>query len=228
VDVCLVHGAWHDDACWELLVTELEGRGHRCATPVLPLEDDDATFADYARVVTESLAGWDEPVLVGHSLSSAVVPLVAVERPVRVLVYLCPAMAGFRSPEDEPPWRRATWNGAAEDDRGRMWWPRERAVAELYGRLDRALAERLADRLRPQPTGVFDPPYPLERPPDVPSAFLYARDDELFDDAWSRWICNRLLGVEPVELPGGHFPMLEHPSLLADALEQVSRSRASA
>jgi hypothetical protein len=31
-----------------------------------------------------------------------------------------------------------------------------------------------------------------------------------------------LLGVEPLELAGGHFPMLEHTELLADALERVS------
>ena len=41
---CLVHGAWHDDACWAPLVALLEARGHQCITPVLPLEDDDAGF----------------------------------------------------------------------------------------------------------------------------------------------------------------------------------------
>lgn len=222
-DFCLVHGAWHDDACWRLLVAELEQRGHRCLTPVLPLEKADATFADYARIVTDSLEGCEEPVLVGHSLSSAVVPLVAVERPVALLVYLCPAMCGFSAVADEPPYRRSGYIEPPRDAARRSYWPRLRAVEQLYGRLDRPLAEELAARLRPQPLDIFDAPYPLERPPDVPSAFIYTRDDELFDDAWSRWICRKLLNVEPVELPGGHFPMLEHPEMLADALEQVSR-----
>src|SRR5450756_1872570 len=84
---CLVHGAWHDDACWELLVTELERRGHECVTPVLPLEDGGASYEDYAAVVVECLKGRDAPVLVGHSMSSAVIPLVAVRRAVRLLVY---------------------------------------------------------------------------------------------------------------------------------------------
>ena len=95
---CLVHGAWHDDACWAPLVAVMETRAHTCITPVLPLEDADAGFEDYARVVIDSLSGCEAPVLVGHSMSSAVIPLVAVERPVRLLVYLCPAMAGFRAP----------------------------------------------------------------------------------------------------------------------------------
>jgi pimeloyl-ACP methyl ester carboxylesterase len=94
----------------------------------------------------------------------------------------------------------------------------DRAVSQLYGRVDPQLAERLATHLRPQPQTVFRIPYPLERPPDVPSAFLYAREDELFNDSWSRWIARTLLGTDPVELPGGHFPMLEQPSLLADIL----------
>ena len=96
---CLVHGAWHDDACWEPLVEILRSRGHNCITPVLPLEDDDASFEDYASVVTDALPDAGEPVLVGHSMSSAVVPLVALARPARLVVYLCPAMAGFAAPD---------------------------------------------------------------------------------------------------------------------------------
>ncbi len=223
VTFCLVHGAWHDDACWELLAAELERRGHECVTPVLPLEDADATFEDYAEVVIECLDGRDAPVLVGHSLASAVAPLAAVRRPpVKLLVYLCPAMAGFPPPPDEPSWQREGYERPPVDAEGRSWWPRERAISQLYGRIDRELAERLADHLRPQPQALFDAPYPLERPPDVPSAFLYAREDELFDDNWSRWISRTLIGIEAVELPGGHFPMLEHPALLAGALERAT------
>lgn len=224
---CLVHGAWHDDACWEVLVTELERRGHECVTPVLPLEDAGASYEDYAAVVVEALEGREAPVLVGHSMSSAVTPLVAGKRRVRMLIYLCPAMGGFPAPPDEPPYQRAGYKRAPVDADDRSWWPHDRAVNELYGRLDREIAERLAARLRPQPQAVFSMPYPLERPPELPSAFLYAREDEIFDDDWSRWIARRLLGVDAIELPGGHFPMLEHPATLADILERVSSARAA-
>ena len=47
---CLVHGARHDDACWELRVGELTHGGHECLTPVLPLEDPGAIFEDPAAV----------------------------------------------------------------------------------------------------------------------------------------------------------------------------------
>src|SRR5690348_16949101 len=95
---CLVHGAWHDASCWAPLVTALSPRGHESITPVLPLERAEADFQDYAEVVVDRLRGHDAPVLVGHSMSSAVIALVAARRPVRQLVYLCPAMAGFRAP----------------------------------------------------------------------------------------------------------------------------------
>ena len=222
---CLVHGAWHDEACWQPLVAELGRRGHECVVPVLPLDDDRAGFDDYAEVVIGCLRDREPPVLVGHSMSSAVIPLAAVKRPVRLLIYLCPAMGGCSPPPGEPPWRRAGYDSPPVDAMGRSWWPRDRAIAQLYKRVEPQLAERLADRLRPQPQPVFDGPYPLARPPDVPSALIYAREDELFDDRWSRWIAHHVLGVEPIELPGGHFPMLEHPTLLADVLETVSDER---
>ena len=43
-------------------------------------------------------------------------------------------------------------------------------------------------------------------------------DDALLTPEWSRRIARDVLGVAPVELPGGHFPMLGIPAELAAAL----------
>jgi pimeloyl-ACP methyl ester carboxylesterase len=43
-------------------------------------------------------------------------------------------------------------------------------------------------------------------------------DDEVLSPDWSRRIARDVLGIEPVEVPGGHSPMLSHPVELADAL----------
>jgi len=39
--------------------------------------------------------------------------------------------------------------------------------------------------------------------------------------AWQRRAARELLGVEPVELPGGHCPHVSQPEVLADLLEQI-------
>ena len=39
---------------------------------------------------------------------------------------------------------------------------------------------------------------------------------------WSRVVARERLGVEPVELDAGHFPMITEPEALADALDAVS------
>jgi hypothetical protein len=39
--------------------------------------------------------------------------------------------------------------------------------------------------------------------------------------AWSRRVARERLGVEPIEIPTGHFPMITHPQLLADELARL-------
>jgi pimeloyl-ACP methyl ester carboxylesterase len=58
--------------------------------------------------------------------------------------------------------------------------------------------------------------------PDVPTALIYARDDEFFTPEWQRYIAVDLLGIEPIEIPGGHFPMVEDPDALARLLDDLA------
>jgi pimeloyl-ACP methyl ester carboxylesterase len=56
----------------------------------------------------------------------------------------------------------------------------------------------------------------------VPTVFVYASDDEIFEPEWERFMARELLGVEPIEIPGGHFPMVEDPAALADLLDRLA------
>lgn len=215
----LVHGAWHDGSCWDLVSPLLERRGHRVVAPDLPVSDLDASFEDYAQVVLDALGENDEPfVLVGHSLGSDTIPLVAVRRAPERLVYLCPRLGGFTDrPPGEPrafvDFRRLP----PHVDRISTWDPEE-AVRVFYPPLDRAMARERAARLLPQ-ADVFNGPYPLAEPPaGIPASMIYTAGDPVFDPAWSRWAARELLGVEPIEMAGGHFPMLERPEELAGLL----------
>ena len=195
---------------------ELTRRGHRCVVPDLPFADPTATWDSYVDVIIDALSGVDDPVLIGHSGGALTIPLVALRRPVKLLCYLCPSTPIATPRADCPP--RCRRGVGCRQDRtgsGRSWWQPDDAVKGMYRHLDPALARWAAERLRPD----ADPgPYPLEAPPKLPSAYIYATEDEFFTPESRRWAARNVFGIEPIEMEGGHFPMLERPSQLADVL----------
>ena len=95
----------------------------------------------------------------------------------------------------------------------------------MYPRLSAAVAEELADRLRP--TGPPADDFPLPGHPDVATSLIYASEDEFFEPDWERFMAREHLGVEPIEIPGGHFPMAEDPEGLAEVLDRLAREHAA-
>jgi pimeloyl-ACP methyl ester carboxylesterase len=217
----LLHGAWHDSSCWDELIPELRERGHEAIAPELPLDDPAATFEDRARPAIDALASvTGQVVVVGHSMSSAYAPLVANEADAALLVHLCPSLSPFTPPPDAPArFRRELPFPPARPDGTTVWDPNV-AIASIYARLPEATARELAGRLR----SMAPPPdaFPLPGHPDVPTALVYAADDEFFDPAWERLMAREVLHVEPIEIPGGHFPMIEDPSGLAELLASLA------
>jgi pimeloyl-ACP methyl ester carboxylesterase len=221
---CLIHGAWHDASCWDPLVPPLEDRGHRVLAPDLPLHDPKSGFDERIRPALEALDGVEGPIVVGHSQGTAYSSLVAVARPVSLLVHLCPRLGGFEPPPGAPgPFQDGVPFPADRSD-GTSVWDADTALSGMYRRLPPATARALAQRLRP----MAPPPgeYPLRHHPDVPTALVYAADDELFEPAWERFMARELLGIEPIEIPGGHFPMIEDPDALGDLLDRLAREAA--
>jgi pimeloyl-ACP methyl ester carboxylesterase len=60
--------------------------------------------------------------------------------------------------------------------------------------------------------------------PDVPTDYIVMREDRMIRPEWSRGAARQRLGAEPIELPGGHSPMLANPELLADTLLALAAS----
>lgn len=195
----------------------LRDRGHAAIAPDLPFHDPDAGWEERVRPALEATAGLEDLVVVGHSLASGYAPLVAIARPGALLVHLCPRLGPFPSPPGAPATFREGGPAPAQRPDGTTAWDVEAAVSAMYGRLDPGRARALAQRLRPL-AAVADP-YPLPGHPAVATALVYATDDEFFEPAWERFMARELLGVEPVEIPGGHFPMLEDPDGLAAVLD---------
>jgi pimeloyl-ACP methyl ester carboxylesterase len=222
----LVHGAWHGAWCFDLLDAELEARGHRAVAVDLPCADPEAGNAAYAAVVVDALAdAGEDVVLVGHSLGGLTIPLVAAARPVRRLAYLCALIPEPRqSLVDQLRAGEAIfvpgWDAAVgRDELKRSYWTDpEAAIAGMYGDCPRALAEDAVRRLRPQGRAASTEACPLAALPGAPSSYVLCRDDGAVSPDWSRRAARERLGVEAIELPGGHSPMLARPGELADIL----------
>ena len=224
----LLHGAWHGAWCWERLLGPLERRGHGAVAVDLPAEDLDAGLDAHADLVAASLAGaGDDVIVVGHSLNGLVAPLVAARRPVRAVVYL----AAFVPVEGESmndqirssPEPVLLFRERPEPDgQGRSRWADEAvATRALYPDLEPEDAQRAFMQLRPQAPTTQRERHPSGAPP-VPSVSIVCAQDAAVNPAWSRRVARERLGVEPVELAAGHFPMITVPEALADALDAAA------
>ena len=73
-----------------------------------------------------------------------------------------------------------------------------------------------------QARGAMVEKYPLTRWPDAPSTYIVCAEDRTIQPKWSRKIAKSQLGVEPIELPGGHCPYISRPEELARVLLKLS------
>jgi hypothetical protein len=221
----LIHGAWHGAWCWSALVDELEGRGHRAVALELPSDDPAFAFSDYARLAVEAVEGEEDVVVVAHSLLGCAAPLVAAARPVRRVVYLTPILPQVgRSLNEqfgagEPILRRGAMAAVGLDDEGRSHWTDlEAAVDVLFGDVAPERGRAAAAQLRPQSRTPHAEPFPLAAFPDAPATCVVCAEDRCMNNDWVRRASRERLGVECVELPGSHSPMLSRPAALADVL----------
>ena len=217
----LIPGSWHDSSGWNGLTGPRGARGHDVVAPDLPRDDPAAGFEERAAPGVEAVEALADPVVVvGHSMGSAYATLIAVAHPGSLLVHLCPRLGGFEAPPEAPATFREGLPFPPERPDGTSAWDAEVAIDAMYGRLSAPAARALAENLVP----MAQPPdlYPLPAPPDIPTALIYAADDEIFEPDWERFMARALLGVEPIEIPGGHFPMAEDPERLATVLDRLA------
>jgi pimeloyl-ACP methyl ester carboxylesterase len=229
----LVHGAWHGAWCWGEVPARLASAGHRTVAVDLPCDDPHAGWTAYADTVMSSLAGVDdELVVVGHSLGGGVIPLVAAQRPVEELVFLCsfPPMVGRSlddsvqaEPELTEPRARA-WR-ECRDAQDRYVWPDfDSAAYSMYHDCSEEDARWAFAQLRPQGAAPFAERWPLEAWPDVPVTFITCLDDRMGSSSALRRVARERFGVEPIEIRGSHSPFVSQPGALTEALLREHRS----
>lgn len=222
-DVVLVHGAGGSGWYWHRVTPLLEAAGHRVVTPDLPVDDDSAGLADYARAIAGAAEHLTGPVaLVAQSLAGMVVPDVCALRPVQ-RVTLVAAMIP-RPRETVGEWWQATGHARALREAAAVAGrdPDATDLATLmFHDVPPEVARAALSGGRRQSGAVFASAPGAPWPADVPTRVVLCRDDRFFPSAFMRRVvAERLPGVVPEEIPGGHLPALARPEALAALLQE--------
>jgi pimeloyl-ACP methyl ester carboxylesterase len=223
ITIALVHGAFHGGWCWDRLVPELHDRGFETVAPDLPCDDPAAGVEEYAAVIEKATQGHEDVVLVGHSLGSLIIPVVAANRPVRRMIFLCsvptgpgPGVDGQMSEMVSPAFMAAA---RFHDADGREVLGASDARQVFFDDCSDADANWAVARLRPQSPRPLVEPSPLATWPEVAQSVILTTEDRVLNHKWALAAARaRLGGAEPVLLPGSHSPFLSRPAALADVL----------
>ena len=93
---CLIHSSGQGPAGWDLVVRELERRGHRVLTPAFRVDRSDEGLLWHTETLIDALDQSGFPsqdlICVAHSAGGMYLPLVAERRPMRRMVFLAAAV----------------------------------------------------------------------------------------------------------------------------------------
>jgi len=158
-------------------------------------------------------------VVVAHSASGLLLPLVPSFRPVTHLVYLAAAgvpQLGMTLDEQlaaDPDMLNPAWVGVDP------FQDHQAARRFLFHDCDELTARwAIATQTPWYPEGLYQERCPLVVFPSVPSTSIVCTDDRVIQPAWSRRVATDRLHAQVVELPGGHCPHVSRPAVLAGAL----------
>jgi pimeloyl-ACP methyl ester carboxylesterase len=221
---CLIHGSGQGPDGWKLLAHELEQRGHRVLAPAFQVNRTDEGLAWHAETIIQALdcSGLNpaDVVCVAHSASGMYLPLIAEGWSPRRMVFLAavvprPGTSFIEQFRADPSIFNPAWVGQNPlDDKVALDFVFHDCPPD---RLDWALSTRIMFYAK----RAIEEPCPLRARPPAPSAYIVCADDRTIAPQWQREAARELLGVEPVELPGGHCPHVSRPEALAGVLEQI-------
>ena len=223
---CLIHSSGQGPDGWKLVAQELERRGHRVLTPAFCIERSDEGLLWHTQTVLEALERSGLPpkdlICVAHSAGGMYLPLVAERWPMHRMVFLAAAVPRpgismrdvFRS---DPSMFNPAWIGQNPMDEGV-------ALEFVFHdcppeRLEWALSTRVYFYAK----RAMEEPCPLNSWPVVPASYIVCTEDRTITPAWQRKVAREWLGVESIEIPGGHCPNISRPEVLADVLDGLAR-----
>lgn len=232
----LVHGGGFDARCWDLVLPELAapaiavdlpGRGSR------PADLQAVTLADCAAAIVEDVdaAGFDEVVLVGHSLAGSSLPAAVGllgDRVRHVVFVACTVPEDGTSsldtldPDIRAMARRAAESGATgklDPELARVIFGNDLDEAQFAWCVERLVAE--APRLTLQPVDLA----PLHAPSAPPRTWIRTlRDAIIPPDRQLRFAANVGGDCAIVDLDAAHMCMISQPAATAALLDQVAKT----
>ena|GEM_PF-253095 len=218
---CLVHGSTQSAEGWKLLISELEKRGHLTVTMNLPTNEPQSSATRYADVIVQTLDQTNhdpgDVVVVAHSASGMFLPLVAARRPIGHLVFLAALIPKIGASildqfKVDPDMFKPEWVGKN---------PMDDEVARKFLFHDCApdiVEWALKTRRLMHAKQAMSEICPLKTWPEVSCSSVVCKDERVLSPSWSRRVAKERLGIEPIELDGGHCPYVSRPSALADVL----------
>jgi pimeloyl-ACP methyl ester carboxylesterase len=220
---CLVHGSTQDPSGWDLLVPELRALGHDTVVVDLPTDQPEASATVYADRIADSL-DCDDAIVVAHSASGLFLPLVPAKRRVARIVFLAAVVPQIGKSlidqlRSEPDMMNPDWLGKnpIDDDRVAMEFLFHDCAPEAARW---AMTTRRLMMARQAIVEVC----PLDQWPSAACSSIVCADDRTIQPVWSRRVARERLGVEPIDLEGGHCPHVSRPGPLARVLDAISVS----
>jgi pimeloyl-ACP methyl ester carboxylesterase len=227
MDVVLIHGTTQSPDGWGRLADALGDRGHRVHLLDLPVDQPDLHADDYAAIAAAQAPDVADPIVVAHSAGGLLLPAIAHRLGAVHMVWLSatvPDTSGERSFVEEVREYGADMFGAE--------WLALRepptidlvvAAYFLFHDCDLATLQWALTTVRLfYPAGVYQERMPGSRD-WPPSTFVMPRSGRSLRPEWMRKTARERLGVEPVEVDGGHCPHVSRPAQIADIIEQNRR-----
>jgi pimeloyl-ACP methyl ester carboxylesterase len=232
----LVHGSWHDGACWSSVASHLHDAGIPTLSPTLAGHhghDDRLTIThdDYVSSVLHDVDSIAGPLaLIGHSFGGSVISRVAELRPQRckLLVYYSAFVPrdGERV-ADSLPEAFITFleEAAAENRDGSVVLPKELFRAAFANTADEHTVDVIYPKLVPEPYAPIFESLALPRLErlGIPSAYISCRQDvALPAGSFHPGQSGRLTAPQLIEIDGDHEALFTSPRQLAWALLQAA------
>ncbi|PCJ69276.1 MAG: esterase [Rhodobiaceae bacterium] len=234
----LVHGAWHDERCWDSLVPELSAHGHAVHTLTLPghwdrrLSPFRVSLKRYAKAVCEAADQINEPLtLVGHSMGGMVISKAAEMQPdlFNHMIYLAAYV---------PPLNR--WTQVCRltfgDRETQLWgalqvnWLKFSSTIDpdwatniFYHDCAPDLADEATRRLCRQPGRPMVELMKVtqERIGSIPKTYIECRQDKVISPDLQRQMQTNMPFERVLSMDTSHSPFLSQPAHLADAMHRA-------